>query len=120
MALYHGKFTPSISGGSDPCNTLFKDWDHWWDVTWARLVDDILLRCGMERANMLYTRASAQAALPSPAPRCAMTELSPEKMRWYNSIYGKVRALRDNPANTPEVREKFTNLLAELILLRTA
>jgi len=45
--------------------------------------------------------------------------LSSHKMRWYNSIYAEIRELRDDPANTPELKEKFTNLLAAMILLRT-
>jgi hypothetical protein len=51
MALWHGKFQ-----SNDPCNTLHRTWDDWFDATWAGILDDIILQGDMRRANMLYTR----------------------------------------------------------------
>ena len=55
MALWHGKFQSPLYG-PDPCNTLYPDWDSWFDGTWPGVMDDTFLQMDMQRANMLYTK----------------------------------------------------------------
>jgi hypothetical protein len=45
-------------------------------------------------------------------------KLSKAKMRWWNETYNAVRNLRDDPTNTPELKEKLTNILAGMILVK--
>ncbi len=63
MSLYHGKYRDPIYE-PDPCNTLFTDWDahNDWVITW--MIDNIILREDMARANMLYTRHQPHHCLP--------------------------------------------------------
>lgn len=55
MAFWHRKFKEHPFN-PDPCNTLYPDWDSWWDGVWPSVLDDIFLRIDMKNANMLYAR----------------------------------------------------------------